>query len=71
VSLRITGMNEMPAGRTAPFVKALDIWDMAIPTEAAYSEGSSETLEQWILGTTSVCPGRSGSISVGEAWPLG
>lgn len=32
--------------RSAPFVKALEILDMAFPTEAAYSGGSSETLEQ-------------------------
>ena len=50
-------------GRGAPVTKALDILDIAWPTEAAYSGGSSETLGQWILGTTSVCPGRSGSMS--------
>jgi hypothetical protein len=47
-----------------PFVKALEILEMAFPTEPAYSGGSSETLAQWNLGTTSVCPGRSGSMSV-------
>jgi len=41
----------------------LDILDIALPTAAAYSGGSSETLGQCIFGTTSVCPGRSGSIS--------
>jgi hypothetical protein len=44
---------------------------MAFPTEAAYSGGSSETLERWILGTTSVCPGRSGRISANGARLLG
>ena len=56
-------MTTAETSRGVPFVKALEILVMACPTEAAYSRGSSETLAQWNLGTTSVCPGRSGSMS--------
>jgi len=40
------GRSEHAFRRSAPFVNALDILDMAFPTKAAYSGGSSETLEQ-------------------------
>ena len=40
------GRSEHAFRRSSPFVNALDILDMAFPTKAAYSGGSSETLEQ-------------------------
>jgi hypothetical protein len=40
------GSTRIMIWQSTPFVRALDILDMATPTEAAYSGGSSETLEQ-------------------------
>jgi len=70
VSVTAAGSTRIMIWQSTPFVRALDILDMATPTEAACSGGSSETLEQWNLGTTSVCPGRSGNISASEGLAL-
>ena len=40
-----------------------------MPTAAANSDGSSDTLDICIFGMTSVCPGRNGRMSLGEVNP--
>lgn len=51
-----------------PWAIACAIFETAMPTAAANSGGSSDTLDICVFGMTSVCPGRSGKISVNRSW---